>query len=546
MSPRIALTASVALVLCIACGQDSGGKGNGPAPAPTYSLGGSVTGLEGSGLALQNGTTHLPIAGNDAFTFPDRLTQGTSYSVSIQSQPSNPAQVCTVSNGTGTVSTATITNVSVSCVTPEANRSWQTATQIHQDEAHAEESPRLAMNAHGSAVLAWRQRPLGQAVQIFASRYAPESKTWSAPTSIGEQDGGVVAASPSVAIAENGDAMVVWVRLVNGVGQNLVGQIWESRYTGSGGWSTAVRIDTATATSVYPQVVFDSSGNVLVSWEQFDGTSYHIYYSRLAASATTWGAPVQIDTTTGNAESEHLAADAHGNVVAVWQQTESTQSGAVFHIWSSTYKFATDTWGSPQLVGGDATLHSFNSNVVCNANGAAEASWDEFDGSIWSNRYTPDAGWETAKLIDAGGSGSVTPQLAIGQNGDVLAIWERMDAILPDSHIWYAALPAGGTWGPSDRVSAADAGASEKTEVPQIAFDAQGDALALWERFDGAHYNARSAVYTPGTGWSTPVDVGNTGDIIDPTLAVTPNGTAVAAWQQNLNGVSNLWANRFE
>jgi hypothetical protein len=63
---------------------------------------------------------------------------------------------------------------------------------------------------------------------------------------------------------------------------------------------------------------------------------------------------------------------------------------------------------------------------------------------------------------------------------------------------------------------------------------------------DGGHSNARSAVYTPGTGWSTPVNVGNTGHIIDPALAVAPNGNAAAAWQQDLNGVSNLWANLFE
>ena len=81
--------------------------------------------------------------------------------------------------------------------------------------------------------------------------------------------------------------------------------------------------------------------------------------------------------------------------------------------------------------------------------------------------------------------------------------------------------------------------------APQIGFDAQGDALAIWSRVAGVQTNARSAVYTPPTGWSAPVNAG-TGDIIDPALAVAPNGTAAAAWQQDLNGVSNLWANLFE
>src|SRR3982750_1309458 len=124
MRVRLALTASIAVVLCVACGggHDSGGgynPGNDP-PPPTHTVGGTVTGLRGSGLALQNGNTHLPVTSDSVFTFPDMLAEGTSYSVSVQTQPSHPTQACTVSDGSGTVGTANITNVTVTCITPEA------------------------------------------------------------------------------------------------------------------------------------------------------------------------------------------------------------------------------------------------------------------------------------------------------------------------------------------------------------------------------------------------------------------------------------------
>jgi hypothetical protein len=323
-------------------------------------------------------------------------------------------------------------------------------------------------------------------------------------------------------------------------------EIWESRYTNSGGWSAAVRIDTATATAAYARIVFDSGGNTLVTWQQLDNTSYHVHYSRLAAGASTWSAPVQIDTTTGTAGSSELVADARGNVVAVWVQTDSPQAGSVFHVWSSIYRSSTGAWGPPEVIGNDPVQSAFYPHVVGNANGIAQALWPQFDGSIWSNRYDPNAGWGTAAVVEAGGNGDQTPQLAIDQTGNVLAIWERLAPNPPDSHIWYAALPAGGSWAASAPLSATDAGASENTEVPQIAFDAQGEAHAIWSRLNGAHTNARSAVYIPGTGWSAPVDVDNSSDIVDPALAVAPNGTAAAAWQQDSNGVSNLWANLFE
>jgi hypothetical protein len=551
MRSQNALSALVILGVCAACGGGNN-SGNTPGtdpgttpPAPTYTIGGTVTGLRGSGLTLQNGNTHLPVASDGAFTFPDEFTSGTSYSVSVQAQPSSPTQACTVTDGGGAVGATNITNVAVTCVTPEASRSWQTAILLHQDDARAEEGPSLAINAHGSVALAWRQRDTNDVVQIWASRYTPEQKTWSAPTRLGPQGGGIALSAeaiPQVAISESGDTLAVWPQLVNGVYE-----VQESRYTDSAGWTAPVRIDTATSTAAYSRVIYDSSGNALVLWQQLDGTSYHIYYSWLTAAATTWSAPVRLDTTLGNAGSSRLAADAHGNVVALWTQTDSAQTDAIYHVWSSVYISSTAVWSPPAVVGNDPTLHAIFPSVACNADGTAEALWVLFDGSIWSNQYAPVAGWGAAKMVEAGGNGNQAPQMAIDPSGNVVAIWERMDPNTPTSHIRYAALPAGGgSWSASAQVSAMDAGASENTEVPQIAFDARGEALAIWSRFVDGHENARSAVYTPGTGWSIPVDAGNTADIDEPALAVAPNGTAVAAWQQISNGVSNLWANFFD
>src|SRR5262249_35814852 len=107
-------------------------------------------------------------------------------------------------------------------VTPEADRSWQTALPVQQDEAHAEEGAQLAINTHGTATLIWRQGQVGDAVQIWASRYTPESKTWSVPTRLGPQGGGVVLGAdvvPGVAIAENGEAVAVWPQQVNDVNE---------------------------------------------------------------------------------------------------------------------------------------------------------------------------------------------------------------------------------------------------------------------------------------------------------------------------------------
>jgi len=83
--------------------------------APTYTVGGTVSGLTGTGLVLQNnGGNDLAVSANGAFTFLTAQKKGASYSVTVLTQPSG--QSCTVGNGTGSVS-ANVTNVAVICVT---------------------------------------------------------------------------------------------------------------------------------------------------------------------------------------------------------------------------------------------------------------------------------------------------------------------------------------------------------------------------------------------------------------------------------------------
>lgn len=128
VTPALALTLS-------ACGGDGGSASNGlsnysPAAAMTghsgpvgsssgsYSIGGTVTGLSGSGLSLQlSDGDSLAVAADGTFTFPNALPNGTAYTVTVGSQPSVSREICGVSNGTGTVSTVNVTNVTIDCST---------------------------------------------------------------------------------------------------------------------------------------------------------------------------------------------------------------------------------------------------------------------------------------------------------------------------------------------------------------------------------------------------------------------------------------------
>jgi sugar lactone lactonase YvrE len=84
--------------------------------ANAYALGGSVTGLTGTGLVLQlNGQNDIIPSGDGGFAFPVNVASGATYTVTVSLQPTSPTQTCTVANGTGTMGDSDVSNVSVTC-----------------------------------------------------------------------------------------------------------------------------------------------------------------------------------------------------------------------------------------------------------------------------------------------------------------------------------------------------------------------------------------------------------------------------------------------
>lgn len=102
------------------------------ASAAAHSVGGTVSGLRGSGLVLRLAPADLAspavigapdlgealaISSNGAFVFPTPFPSQLRYRVSVQTQPSNPGQTCTLANGLGLMGEVDVTDVQVNCET---------------------------------------------------------------------------------------------------------------------------------------------------------------------------------------------------------------------------------------------------------------------------------------------------------------------------------------------------------------------------------------------------------------------------------------------
>ena len=82
-------------------------------PTPTFSIGGTVTGTIGA-LTLQNSNgTLLNVASDGSFAFETSMVSSALYNVTVAVPPR--MQTCSVANGSGTVGSASITDVIVAC-----------------------------------------------------------------------------------------------------------------------------------------------------------------------------------------------------------------------------------------------------------------------------------------------------------------------------------------------------------------------------------------------------------------------------------------------
>lgn len=79
----------------------------------SHTLGGSVSGISDR-VVLRNGNgADLIVSGDGSFAFPAPVTAGQTYSVTVVTQPARRS--CTVTNGSGTMPSSSVSNVTVTC-----------------------------------------------------------------------------------------------------------------------------------------------------------------------------------------------------------------------------------------------------------------------------------------------------------------------------------------------------------------------------------------------------------------------------------------------
>jgi len=363
----------------------------------------------------------------------------------------------------------------------------------------------------------------------------PVTKAWGTAALIETDDAGD-ASSSQIAFDASGNALAVWYQS-DGTRYN----IWSNRYTAGTGWGTAEMIESGIGTAYSPQIAVDAAGNALAVWTQYISTSYRVRANTYDAATGAWGTPVRVDNDPGDADGPQIAVDAVGNALAVWQQYD----GARYNIWSNRYTNGSG-WGTAALIETDNAGYAYDPQIAIDTSGNALAVWRQSDGTrdnIWANRYTNGSGWGTATLIETDNAGNAYyPQIAFDASGNALAVWEQRNATR--TNIWSNRYTNGAGWGTAALIEIDDAGDASR---PQIALDASGNALAVWAQSDGTRNNIWANRYTNGSGWGTAalIETDNAGAAGSPQIAIDASGNALAVWYQSDGTRYNIWSNRY-
>ena len=438
-------------------------------------------------------------------------------------------------NSAGTVTSQAAILLVAGAVT---GRAWQPAGRVETSNL-MNQRPEIAFDPSGNALVVWQQRDSTTGFSIWANRYAAASKTWGAPAQVEPGTSGT-AEFPQVAVDASGNAFAVWYQngtvgsdiwsnrytaathswgtaalietnviyahiAVDSAGNALlvwnrysgaIGSVWAKRHTAGTGWSTAARIETGGTNSAgRPQIAIDANGNALAVWNRYDGGSRNnIWANRYTAATNAWGTAALIETgNAGTAENPKIAIDANGNGVALWTYFD----GARWDVMATQYSASTDTWGPAALSLTASAGSAGDMRVAFDGIGNATAVWDQAKASgigsdIWANRYTAGVGWGTAALIETNDAGSAgDARIAIDGSGNALVVWRHEEGFTR-SDIWANRYTAGVGWGTAAPIETADAGSAQR---PQIAIDGNGNAIAVWEQFDGNHLGIWASRY---------------------------------------------------
>jgi len=408
---------------------------------------------------------------------------------------------------------------------------WTAASVLNSNattDSGADGTPYVASNGAGVWIAAWYSADqlggtIGFDLDILVATASGNAATWTSPTPLNTN----AAADPGYDMEAHAatDGVGSWVAVWWST-DSLGGTIGDDediliRTSSDDGatWSPVralnINADVDSGGDGQPFVATDRMGRWICAWSSIDslggtiGTDNDILLARSNDNGLSWSPPEPLhfgfaETVTGSDSYPALAADSHGNWVAVWESTDEL-GGAI----------GTD----PDIL--VSTSNDFGANwttpVALNSNAATDVGADQ------------------------------SPRIATDDFGNWVVVWHSTDTLAGttgfDQDVLFArSSDDGATWSAVAPLNTNASSDSGEDVLPRIAADGLGAWVVVWESTDdlGATIGTDSDILVSrssnnGASWSAPLALapGSATDFatdFQPDVSTNASGEWLAVW----------------
>lgn len=311
-------------------------------------------------------------------------------------------------------------------------------------------------------------------------------------------------------------------------------------------WQPAVQLAEAGTYNQEVGVEFDGAGDALAVWRHSAGGEFVQVAEKRAGGL--WQAPVDVSSSSYPPESPQIAVDPAGDAVVVW----SAYDGSKVAVWAAV-RDAGGAWQEPVKIS-EPGFEARAARVAIDPTGAAVVVWERREGNrsefggegvVQAATMTAAGAWGAPATLSSSSQEEFVPDVAFDSDGSAAAVWQRYDG--STGVIEADETGPGGGWQGAIRLSEPATNATEA----QIAADANGGLVAVWARYTGS-WTIQGSSRAAGGSWATPAEISAPGQTaLSPQLAVDAGGQAIAVWQtqvaqyvwmvQGAGGIGNIW-----
>ncbi|HEV8594203.1 MAG TPA: Ig-like domain-containing protein [Thermoplasmata archaeon] len=289
-------------------------------------------------------------------------------------------------------------------------------------------------------------------------------------------------------------------------------------------------------------------GIVFAVWQQYNGVQTNVwgnvYIPGGGILGQGWAEAVKLNFGPNGAYDPQVAADFAGNAIAVWEEWNSAKG---YTLYANRYD-ATRGWTGAVAIDDPTYSYSYFGSVAMTPGGDAFVAWQQWDGtyySIFGATFSLAGGWTSARLLDTQAGIAQIPIAAADPAGNAMVVWDEYDGTR--WNVVAIRYLAGTGWLAPVIIetNALD------SRAPQVVLDGAGNGLAAWIQFDGARWNLYGNRFTPGGGWGAiPVALeASTNGVYAAywsfSLAVNGAGDGSAVWSQHDGAYYSIYGNRF-